>query len=87
VLLLIEVADSSLEYDRTTKAGLYAESGIGEYWIVNLTGRVVEVHRRPVAGTYQDKRRAAVGQALDITALPGVSFMVSDLFPTRRDAR
>jgi Uma2 family endonuclease len=86
VLLLIEVADSSLEYDRTTKAALYAQSGIGEYWVVNLTDRVVEVHRRPVAGSYQEKRDAAPGQALDIAALPGVSFLVSDLFPQRRDA-
>ena len=86
VLLLIEVADSSLDYDRTTKAQLYAESGIGEYWIVNLTDRVVEVHRRPVDGSYQDKRCAAAGQTLDIAGLPGVSFLVSDLFPKRRDA-
>jgi Uma2 family endonuclease len=85
VLLLIEVADSSLEYDRTTKAALYAESGIGEYWIVNLTDRVVEVHWRPVAGSYQDTRDAGVGETLGIAALPGVSLPVSDLFPKRGD--
>jgi len=84
VLLLIEVADSSLEYDTTTKAELYAESGIGEYWIVDLTGRVVEVHRRPVGGAYHEKRRAAAGETLDIAAVAGVSFLVSDLFPERR---
>jgi Uma2 family endonuclease len=85
VMLLIEVADSSLEYDRTPKAELYAESGIGEYWIVNLTERVVEVLSRPVGGLYQDRRRVAAGQTLDIVALPGVSFMVSVLFPRQRD--
>lgn len=45
--LLIEVADSSLALDRTTKARLYAAEGIPEYWIVNLIQRQIEVHREP----------------------------------------
>jgi len=46
-LLVIEIADTSLEYDRTVKAGVYASAGIPEYWIVNLVERVVEVYREP----------------------------------------
>ena len=60
--LIIEIADSSLAYDRNTKASLYAKSGIADYWIVNLRKRQVEVHRRPMADaaaksgfTYADK--------------------------------
>jgi Uma2 family endonuclease len=45
--LLIEVADSSLALDRTTKARLYAAEGIPEYWIVNLIQRQIEAHREP----------------------------------------
>ena len=44
-LLIIEVANASLRYDREDKAPLYAASGFQEYWIVNLRDRVVEVHR------------------------------------------
>ena len=47
VLLLIEVADTSLTYDRTTKLRLYAEAGIAEYWIVDCTTESVEVYRNP----------------------------------------
>ncbi len=47
VLLLIEVAHSTLAFDRTVKATLYAELGIAEYWIVNLQEMQIEVHRNP----------------------------------------
>lgn len=46
-LLVIEIADTSLQYDRTTKMSLYASAGIPEYWIVNLVERRLEVYREP----------------------------------------
>lgn len=46
-LLVIEVADTSLEYDRSVKASLYASGGVPEYWIVNLRERCMEVYREP----------------------------------------
>jgi Uma2 family endonuclease len=52
-VLLVEVADTSLTYDRTTKASLYAKASIAEYWIVNLVDRQLEVHRTPVADATQ----------------------------------
>jgi Uma2 family endonuclease len=45
--LVVEVAESSLQYDRVTKGSLYARAGISDYWIVNLVDRVVEVYRNP----------------------------------------
>lgn len=48
VLLLIEVADSSLDHDRDVKGPLYAAAGIADYWIINLVDDVVEVYREPV---------------------------------------
>ena len=48
-VLVLEVADSTLAYDRRRKASLYARQGIGEYWIVNLQERVLEVYREPAA--------------------------------------
>ncbi len=55
ILLLIEVADTSLEFDRETKLPLYAQAGIRELWIVNLIERCLEVHRDPTPdGQYRD---------------------------------
>ena len=56
VLLLIEVADSTLETDRKIKAPLYAKAGIPEYWIVNLEEKQLEVFHSPKAGVYQQKK-------------------------------
>ncbi len=62
ILLVIEVADFSLDFDRDTKAALYAEAGIPEYWIVNLIDNCLEVHRGPKAdGSYADCQRVSKG--------------------------
>jgi Uma2 family endonuclease len=53
VLLIIEVAESSWEYDCGEKADLYAAAGISEYWVVNLNDRTVEVRREPSGGRYR----------------------------------
>lgn len=52
ILLVVEVADSTLEYDRSTKKALYAEAGIPEYWIVNIPEKQVEIYRQPEGSTY-----------------------------------
>jgi Uma2 family endonuclease len=79
--LLVEVADDSLEYDREVKAPLYAENGIPEYWIVNLSDRCLEVRRGPQAsGSYADVRTLRPGDRADVAALPGVGFDVAVLF-------
>lgn len=81
VLLLIEVADTSLDDDRGIKVPLYAENGIAECWIVNLLDRVVEVYRQPRNGSYADIRRIGAEGVLDIALLPGAALPVVDLFP------
>ena len=52
IRLLIEVSDSTVQFDRTTKARLYARAGIVEYWIIDINSRKVIVHRAPDAGIY-----------------------------------
>jgi Uma2 family endonuclease len=80
ILLLIEVAQDSLETDREDKGPLYAESGIVEYWIVNLIDRCLEVHRQPRPdGTYADVRTLRTGETIDVAALPGVTVAVADV--------
>ncbi len=79
VLLLIEVADSSLMFDRATKLPMYAEAGIREFWIVNLQERAVEVHRNPEGDRYARVRRIGSGELLDILLLPGLTLPTMEL--------
>jgi Uma2 family endonuclease len=81
ILLIIEVADSSLETDRTIKKEIYAENGIGEYWIVNLRDQTLEVYREPTPdGNYGVAFTLSGDQIAEILALPGVTLRVEDLF-------
>jgi Uma2 family endonuclease len=79
VLLLVEVADSSLDEDRTIKLPLYAESGIPECWLVNLVDRVIEVYRQPENGRYSQMRCVGPSDTLEIQALPGLKLPAGDL--------
>lgn len=76
--LIIEVADSSLSYDRGRKAKLYAECGVPEYWIVNLVSRVVEVHREPGADGYGQVSVHLKGSRLQLLAFPDVELAIDD---------
>jgi Uma2 family endonuclease len=81
VLLLIEVSDSSLDYDRDVKKPLYAESGITESWIVYLVDECLEVYRNPRPdGTYEIERVLSRGESTDVVALPGLVVAVDELF-------
>lgn len=64
ILLLIEVADSSLEKDRTVKLPLYAQADIPETWIVNLQDKQIEVYEGPKDGTYHKKSIYQTGDTL-----------------------
>jgi Uma2 family endonuclease len=76
--LIIEVSDSSLSYDRGQKAQLYAECRVPEYWVINLVERVVEVHRLPQAGGYQQVSICPKGSRLRLLAFPDVELAVDD---------
>ncbi|MDX2010585.1 MAG: Uma2 family endonuclease [Myxococcaceae bacterium] len=64
--LVVEVADSSLAFDRTVKAGLYADAGIPEYWIVDLNDRQVEVRTKPVGGRYTRSQLVGPGESIPV---------------------
>lgn len=81
VLLLVEVADTSLDVDRTVKLPLYARARIPEVWLVDLLGGRVEVHRAPEATGYGDVRRLGRGERLSPLALPGIAVRVEDIVP------
>ncbi len=78
-LLVIEIAETSLNEDRDVKAPLYAESGIPEYWIINIVDRLVEVYRQPHNGLYSQRRLVDIGGKLDIVMLPGSTFPATEV--------
>ena len=79
VLVVIEVADSSVIYDRNVKLPLYARAGIPEAWLMVLGKEVIEVHSRPKNGKYQKVQRLKRGKTLTSPTIPGLSFRVEDL--------
>jgi len=79
IFVVVEVSDTSAAYDRTVKLLLYARAGIPEVWLVDLEGQLVEVHRNPGPGGYQDVLQLRRGQHLAVEALPGLTFSVNDI--------
>jgi Uma2 family endonuclease len=89
-LLIVEVADSSLRFDRGAKASLYAAAGVPEYWIVNIRERTVEVRSQPASDERAPFRAAysvivtrSEGESLAPLAAPNGSIRVVDLLPPR----
>jgi len=78
VLLLVELSESSLAYDRGTKLALYAKFGVPEVWIVDLRGAAVEVYREPAGDTYAFTERLTSG-FLAPALVPGVMLDVGAL--------
>ncbi len=74
MLLLVEVADTSWEYDYQVKRPLYASAGIPELWLVNLPRHEIEVHRTPATDTYKSVSILGSG---DEVPLPGFSLHLS----------
>jgi len=88
ILLVIEVADSTLKYDRTTKLSLYAETGISNYWIFNLVDNQLEMHSEPYrkqngSFSYQLQRVLLPNQTVVIPGFPELSLDLSAVFPAQ----
>jgi Uma2 family endonuclease len=79
VLLIIEVADTSVEVDRRVKIPLYARAGIPEVWLANLPEDRVEAHSETVNGVYQKVRIAKRGEVLTSESIPNLSVSVDDV--------
>jgi len=79
--LVIEIAASSLAFDLTVKASLYARAGIAEYWILDVIGRRLLVHRNPENGQYASVTSYSEQESARPLAAPASSFPVRDAFP------
>jgi Uma2 family endonuclease len=87
-LLVVEVCDTSLAFDRNAKASLYAAAGIADYWIVNLVQRQLEVYRNPVGDAstvfgfrYADRTLLDAAGAIAPLSAPQAPVAVADLLP------
>ncbi len=78
-LLVVEVAETSVEYDRAVKIPLYARRGVPEVWLVDLRERVVEVYRDPAPEGYREVHIARGGDRLNSSALPDVALSADDI--------
>jgi hypothetical protein len=85
-LLAVEVADSSLLYDRTVKMEQYAAAGIPEYWIIDLRRDIVVVSRAPVAGQYMHGAEHGRGDSWTSPALGGARIAVDDVMGKKPQA-
>ena len=79
-LLLVEVAESSLAYDRSTKLRLYAEAGIPEYWVVDCVRELVEIHRTPSGDRYREVIRVGPGGTVSVQAFPDATLTLAEIF-------
>jgi len=80
VLLIVEVADTTLQYDREIKLPLYASAGIPEVWLVDVEGKTVEIYSHPEEGRYALRENPDDLKSVKATALQGMSFDLSEMF-------
>jgi Uma2 family endonuclease len=79
VLLVIEVSNTSLEIDRTTKLATYAKARVPEYWIIDVSTTTVEVYSDPKGNRFRSKQVMRDGDVLRPTLLPGIEIAIADL--------
>jgi Uma2 family endonuclease len=80
VMLVIEVAETSLAFDRGEKSDLYAAAGIADYWIVDLVSRSIEVRRDPDRGRYRSVQTVAGDEPVHPLAAPEIALRPADLW-------
>ncbi|MFB2769428.1 Uma2 family endonuclease [Pelatocladus sp. BLCC-F211] len=91
VLLVIEVADSSLNYDRDVKIPLYAKAGIADYWIINLGDNYLEYYSEPYQDNqgkygYLNKRIVLANQVITLPCFPDLTLDLNKVFPQNMNA-
>jgi Uma2 family endonuclease len=87
ILLVAEVADSTLKYDQETKLSLYAESGIADYWIFNLVANCLEVYTQPYQDLqgkfgYGSKQIFLPNASVTLPGFSDLSLDLSSVFPS-----
>ena len=78
ILLVIEVADTSLRDDLTDSASRYARHGVAEYWVVDVANALLHIHRDPVDGAYPPPKVLEAGETVTARAVPGFEVRVGE---------
>jgi Uma2 family endonuclease len=79
--LVVEVSDTTLQFDLTVKAALYARAGIADYWVLDVNGRRLIVHRQPQSGKYASVLMYNEQESVAPLAAPHAIFKAADAFP------
>ncbi|MCY7344945.1 MAG: Uma2 family endonuclease [Pyrinomonadaceae bacterium] len=79
VLLLIEVSDSTVEYDRDVKKALYAQAGIAEFWLVNLKENTVERYSSPKNGSYRLAEILEPGETIKAGTIENLELKITEI--------
>ncbi|MBV9170598.1 MAG: Uma2 family endonuclease, partial [Chloroflexi bacterium] len=79
VLLLVEVADRTLRIDLGRKARIYASGAVAEYWVVDLSHRMLYVHRSPAGGTYAVRQAVASEERVAAEFAPHIQIGVEEV--------
>ncbi len=80
VLLLVEISDSSLYFDRQQKLKLYAQHQINDYWIVNLKNTSLEIYRQPKNNNYQQQQILFADEKIQPLYFPEITLKIADIF-------
>ncbi len=88
--LIVEISDSTLAFDLGAKAALYAQSGVEDYWVIDINHRLIYIHRTPVISPalpggagYQTVTRLTENDQITPLAAPQNSFSVADILPPK----
>lgn len=81
IFLVLEIADSTLGYDRNTKGAAYTRAGIRQYIVLNVQEKTLEDYREPNTDGFQSKQTYRAGQNFSLVAFPEIKFQVSDFLP------
>jgi len=84
ILLVVEIAETSTDYDRTVKVPLYARFGIPEVWLVDLAGEHIEVYRKPSPQGYREVQHLRRGRKVIPQELPCIQIAVDDILGTQK---
>ena len=83
LILVIEVADSTLSFDRNIKAPLYAAAGISEYWIVNLVDDRLEIYSQPEGSIYTNTQIILPPRLINLSHFPDITLNLTTIFPPK----
>ena len=81
ILLIIEVSDSTLYFDRNEKGLAYSQAGIQQYLLVNVENNTIEDYRKPTEDGYQSKQTYEIGEKFSLVAFPEIEINVEDFLP------